>query len=86
MSNVEYEVAKLAFEGRDYAKALRYLEPLAVSGHPKAQHLLGVLYAEGLGVSRDDSEAARWFRVAAEQGLKEVQIEFDLPPLNRSSA
>ncbi len=57
MSNVEYEVGKFAFEGHDYAKALTYLQPLAVRGHPKAQHLLGFMYAEGLGIRKDGAEA-----------------------------
>lgn len=75
MSNVEYEVAKLAFENHEYTKALRYLQPLATLGHPKAQHLLGFMYAEGLGVPRDEDAAARWFAQAAEQGLQEAQVE-----------
>jgi len=33
-----------------------------------AQYSLGVMYANGLGVPEDDAEAARWFRLAAEQG------------------
>ena len=59
MSNIEYEVGKLAFEDHDYAKAQRYLRPLAILGHPKAQHLLGFMYAEGLGIPQDDAEATR---------------------------
>jgi TPR repeat protein len=32
------------------------------------QYNLGVYYANGRGVPEDDVEAARWFRLAAEQG------------------
>ena len=33
-----------------------------------AQHDLGVMYAEGTGVGQNNAEAAKWFRLAAEQG------------------
>ena len=33
-----------------------------------AMHNLGVMYANGLGVSRDYAKAAHWYRKAAEQG------------------
>ena len=32
------------------------------------QYNLGVMYADGRGVARDDAEAVRWYRRAAEQG------------------
>ena len=38
-----------------------------------AQFNLGVMYAEGHGVSLDDAEAVRWFRRAAEQGDPEAR-------------
>ena len=40
----------------------------AERGDAEAQFNLGVMYAKGEGVPRDDTEAARWFRLAAEQG------------------
>lgn len=40
---------------------------------PKAQHLLGFMSAEGLGVPKNDNEAAEWFRRAADRGLKVAQ-------------
>jgi len=35
---------------------------------PKAMTLLGELYADGLGVPRDDAKAAEWYRLAASRG------------------
>ena len=52
----------------DYASALREWIPLAERGNARAQHELGIMYAKGLGVSRDYAKAASWFRKAAEQG------------------
>ncbi|TFG59172.1 MAG: sel1 repeat family protein, partial [Deltaproteobacteria bacterium] len=37
-------------------------------GDAKAQHGLGVMYHNGFGVERDDREANKWFRKAAEGG------------------
>ena len=35
--------------------------------------MLGMKYARGLGVPEDDTEAVRWYRLAAEQGHAESQ-------------
>lgn len=40
---------------------------LASEGDANAQNNLGVLYATGRGVGQDDEEAARWYRLAADQ-------------------
>ena len=40
----------------------------AEQGDADAQSNLGFWYAYGLGVVKDDAEAARWFRLAADQG------------------
>ena len=37
---------------------------------PLAQFAVGVLYAEGRGVAKDEREALRWYRAAAEQGVQ----------------
>ncbi len=39
-----------------------------LSSDAQAQALLGWAYYSGWGVSQDDTEAARWFRAAADQG------------------
>ena len=44
------------------------LRLLAEQGDADAQTALGCLYAIGRGVPQDDSEAAKWFRLAAEGG------------------
>ncbi len=37
-------------------------------GDAYAQFLLGVIYEIGRGVTKDESEAVKWYRKAAEQG------------------
>ncbi len=57
-----------AYERGDYDTALKEFWPLAEQGYPLAQATLGLMYAEGEGVSQDYQEAVRWYRLAAEQG------------------
>jgi TPR repeat protein len=57
-----------AWKRRDYAAALREFRPAAERGHARAQYYLGLMYLQGRGVSRDEAEAEKWFRMAAEQG------------------
>ena len=38
-----------------------------------AQHRLGYMYANGQGVQKDDAQAVKWFRKAAEQGNAKAQ-------------
>jgi uncharacterized protein len=62
-----------AFKNGDYAVAHRLWLPLAEQGNMYLQHNLGVMYAYGNGVPRDDAAAVRWWRLAAEQGLLSSQ-------------
>ena len=49
-----------AYENRDYATALREWTALAEQGHAGAQYNLGLMYARGRGVPRDDEQAVKW--------------------------
>ncbi|MDR0234005.1 MAG: SEL1-like repeat protein [Zoogloeaceae bacterium] len=44
---------------------------MAEKGKAEARIYLGEMYASGLGVGRDEAEAVKWWRKAAEQGSKE---------------
>jgi TPR repeat protein len=48
--------------------ALGDFEPLARSGNPYAQFMMGTMYLRGEGVPRDPGQAVRWFRQAADTG------------------
>tara|TARA_B110000116_G_scaffold260112_1_gene262885 strand:+ start:972 stop:1109 length:138 start_codon:yes stop_codon:yes gene_type:complete len=41
-----------------------------------ARFNLGFRYATGRGVSQDDAEAVRWYRLAADQGDADAQFNF----------
>lgn len=62
----------------DHGVSLEQLRALAISGDAKSQYLLGASYYLNPGATVDDMrrnylEAAKWFRMAAEQGTAEGQ-------------
>jgi len=59
---------------KDYANAVRLLEPLARGGQAQAQMRLALLYYHGHGVPENDALARQWFERAARQGLAEAQF------------
>jgi TPR repeat protein len=63
-----FEDAAAAYANGDYATALQLFRPLADQGMARAPTILGVMYATGQGVSKSDTEAMRWYRLAADQG------------------
>ena len=46
----------------------------AEQGAAEAQYNLGSMYADGRGVPKDEAEAARWYRLAADQGDASAQF------------
>ena len=46
---------------------------MAQWGNAKAQYNLGMKYAQGRGVPKDDQQAAAWYQKAAEQGMAYAQ-------------
>ena len=61
----DFDAGLAAANAGDYAAALREWRPLAEQGDANAQSALGVMYDNGPGVARDDAEAVRWYRLAA---------------------
>src|SRR3984957_2338166 len=68
----------LAAHEKAYATALRLLRPLAEQGNAVAQYNLGVMYAQGQGVSQDYAAAASWYLKAAEQGNADAQVNLGI--------
>ena len=63
-----------AYERRDYATAIRGFLVHAEQGTAEAQLNLGLMYALGQGVLKDDAEAVKWFRPVAERGNAQGQL------------
>jgi uncharacterized protein len=62
-----------AYINGDYATALKELLPIGKESETFVQVNLGRMYENGLGVETDYSEAAKWYRLAAERGDIEGQ-------------
>lgn len=71
-----------AYDQGDYATALAEWLPLAESGDPTAQGLLGLLYRGTPGIPTDHVASARWYRRAAEQGHPHAQYNLGLAYLS----
>ena len=57
----------------DYKTAFNEWKPLAEQGYAGAQLNLGVMYANGKGVLKDDKQATKWYQKAADQGDADAQ-------------
>lgn len=64
----EIETARDLMDAGDYAAAMQELIPAANAGNAEAEELIGVMYASGLGVERDDIRAFEWYLRAAMKG------------------
>lgn len=53
--------------------AAHWFHKAAEQGEAMAQHSLGTMYAQGIGVAKNDDEAIYWYRKVAEQDLKEAK-------------
>ena len=52
----------------EHVKAVKWLLFEAQQGDAQSQYFLGQMYANGDLVPKNDAEAVKWFRLAAEQG------------------
>jgi len=64
----DLERARDMMEAGRFAEAREELWPAARSGNAEAEELIGVMYALGLGVERDDVRAFEWYLRAAMKG------------------
>ena len=63
-----------ANEPKDYAEAMRWYRKAADQGDAGAQVSIGLLYADGHGVTQDFAQAMSWYRKAADQGNATAQV------------
>ena len=64
----DIEKARDLMESGHFEKAMAEFEPAARSGNADAEELIGVMYAMGLGVERDDERAFEWYLRASMKG------------------
>jgi len=74
----DFRLGLSAFNRGQYGETLQQWLPLARLDDADAQAGLGYLYFKGLEVQQDYTEAAIWFRRAAEHGQPEAQLFYGL--------
>lgn len=70
----DFKAGEKAYQRNDYGAALHEWQPLAKQGQAAAQYQLGLLYANGQGVPKDDAQARQWYEKAANQGHALAQV------------
>jgi uncharacterized protein len=69
----DYEDGEAAYKRADYKTAAAVWTKAANKGDPRAQVMLGSMYADGQGIRQDYKQAALWYRKAADQGISWAQ-------------
>lgn len=67
-----------AFQRGLYRTAYNLALEKAKKGDAPSQALVAEILARGLGIARNEKEAADWYRRAAEQGIPEAQFQYAL--------
>ncbi|MEO0999903.1 MAG: tetratricopeptide repeat protein [Pseudomonadota bacterium] len=67
-ARADLDDARDLMEAGRYAEAMDELRLAARSGNAEAEERIGILYAMGLGVPRDDARAFEWYLRAAMKG------------------
>lgn len=67
-ARADIEAARDLMEAGEFEAARVALAPAARSGNADAEELIGVMYAMGLGVERDDVRAFEWYMRASMKG------------------
>jgi len=69
------EDAVTAYRRADYTTAFQAYHVLADQGLAVAQFNVGLMYANGQGVTKDETEAMKWYRLAADPGRSDAQYQ-----------
>ncbi|MBC8158561.1 MAG: sel1 repeat family protein [Rhodospirillales bacterium] len=67
-AHADIQKAQDLMEASQFEEAMAELLPAAQSGNATAEELVGVMYAMGLGVPRDDARAFEWYLRSALRG------------------
>lgn len=59
--SADIEKGRDLMEAGKFKEAMAEFEPAARSGNADAEELIGIMYAMGLGVERDDERAFEWY-------------------------
>lgn len=73
-ARADFAAGKAAYDRKDWTVAITTLRPLAEQGDAPSLFLLGNMYAQGYGVSRDPAQAYQLYRRAALIGNAEAMV------------
>jgi TPR repeat protein len=74
----QFQLGRAYKQSGDNREAVAWYRKAAEQGFALAENNLGVMYAKGLGVPRDDAQALSWFRKAAEQGFEAAEASIGI--------
>jgi hypothetical protein len=63
---------------RDQKQAIQWLAQAAANKYPAACHILGLMYLEGNGLPKNETEGHKWLRCAAQGGDAGAQVALGL--------
>ena len=83
-------LGKIWYQGTErspvnFKKAIYWFSIAAEQGSAEAQFNLGIMYANGEGVRKDNKAALEWFTLAAEQGHSDAQKRRRIMNLNKNT-
>ena len=70
----KYQLGRALVRSGSYVKAIKWFREVAIQNYSAAENNMGIMYARGKGVTKDDVEAVRWYRKAAAQDNASAQV------------
>jgi TPR repeat protein len=72
-ANRKLDSASASIQKHQYHRAFKQLHKLAKQGHPTAQHIVGMMYENGIGVEKNLSKAVSYYEKSAMQDFGDAQ-------------
>jgi len=69
----DFKKGVAAYEAGDVASAFKEFRASAEKGDADSQYNLGLMYEQGIGISKDETQAVGWYRKSSEQGNSNAQ-------------
>ena len=74
----DYDAGKRAYDAGDFETAYQQWLAAALGDDAQAQYDLGIMLANGVGVSRDVISAYAWLMLAHKGGIEDAKPKYDL--------
>lgn len=72
-ANKKLDSASASIQQHKYHRAFKQFHKLAKQGHPTAQHIIGMMYENGIGVEKNISKAVAYYEKSAMQDFGDAQ-------------